>query len=270
MELKFLNSSIAFAQKSTSLADVYTNYDEDKFNSFIETIGGKNGAIWAKIKVLWMPIFSSLADGNIYYDVKSNKIVGVNADNARKIWQETSDVNINTIKGYKQNQSDEILDLNWKCQDITTDDVCFFNISAHNPNPGTSLKDWTVHFEGNSNLMVISNLKGAIEMKYTTSTNAMIASLSADKLIKDFSKTVALCTSNVDGVVGIASNNTTFKSSEGRLLTEVYDVKTIAPNGREKSNTEIYGGMFTIFGVAKGFTSSEAQTMVSALEIFME
>ena len=84
MKLILENSSLTFRVPQAiedALASIYTNYNATKFKNFMSAIGGESGSIWNKIKVLWMPIFSG-TDGNLYYNIKTQSIVGYNSSDA--------------------------------------------------------------------------------------------------------------------------------------------------------------------------------------------
>lgn len=260
-----------FQSGNALLNSVFTDFDATKHANFMQAIGGENGSIWRKIKLLYMPIYSTPEDGNIYFDLKSGRTVGYSSEVARQLWQRSEDVNNSDVKGYKEtlveNQNVRI-NLPNNGLALTPENICFFCLSAHNPNPSNSLNDarFTVQNGSSAWTLEFKNTKTNYQVNFLNTGNS---SIQQSKTITGFSKTMAVCTSNVNGAVTLVTNNGSNASTQVSGVTN-HSVTEFFTCGRERSNDTIYGELFTIQGLADGLTVEEAETMVSALEIFLQ
>ena len=139
MQLILKNSSLTFRVPKEEyleeiLEGIYTNYNVTKFQNFMSAIGGESGSIWNKIKILWMPVFSG-TDGNLYYNIKTQTIVGLKSSDALSVWTLSSDVNTG-VAGFKGNVgavssvSSMLIDVNTteRPYNLTTNNICLFGI----------------------------------------------------------------------------------------------------------------------------------------------
>ena len=91
-------------------------------------------------------------------------------------------------------------------------------------------------------------------------------SLASSKNSTGFTKTLAYCMANSNGMIGLATNNSAYVAQTSKILGDAEtDIKGIAPCAKVVPAQNAYGGLFSIFGAAAGFTQSEAETMASAL-----
>lgn len=270
MKVILRNSSMSFQtlNEDAFFANAWNEFDQTKFNAFITALGGKNGTIWGKIKLLYMPIFSTAVDGNIYLDVKSKSIIGLQPADALTIWERTSDESDSSLKGYKAitTSASSSIKIDITSYNLTTDNVCAFGLSLHNPNPSSSLTDVILKTD--------AEVSTSIFFKNTTSAYKLVENstpdiLSVNKVNSGFGNVIGFCSSNVNGVLGVALTDGSHYELSSQKYNPVLGVTSLSPAGRDFRNTNIYGEMFSICGVASGLTPTEAATVCTALNVFL-
>lgn len=260
MKIILNNAKMIFAGqgREITLADklekVYNNFNKSVFNEFLTEIGGESGTIWSKIQLLYMPIFTT--DGLLYYDVKSQEVQGYQKSEVSNYWTLSNDVNKQSIIGYKGKEVTKgniSINLASRGIDVAINNACLFGIYANNPNPDTSL------IESSLVGLSIQNTTTSVVLKNRHTESIYVT---ANKSTSGFTKTLIASMYNDGGKMGVCSNLT-------QRTESVISDSTIETNfclaGKSNGNTNTWGALVSVQGLAKGFTSSEAETMKNAL-----
>lgn len=237
------------------LEKVYNNFNKSAFNKFLTEIGGENGTIWSKIQLLYMPIFTT--DGLLYYDVKSQEVQGYQKSEVNNYWTLSNDVNKQSIIGYKSKdgiQGNTIaINLVSRGIDVAINNACLFGIYANNPNPNSSL------IESSLVGLSIQNTATSVILKNRKTESIYVT---ANKTTSGFTKTLIASMYNDGEKMGVYSNLTQHAES---VISDSTIETHFCLAGKMSENTNTFGALVSVQGLAKGFTSSEAEMMKNAL-----
>lgn len=263
MKIILNNAKMIFAGQgreitlADKLEEVYNNFNKSAFNEFLTAIGGESGTIWSKIQLLYMPVFTT--DGLLYYDVKSQEVQGYQKSEVSNYWTLSNDVNKQSIVGYKSKDKDGIqgntiaINLVSRGIDVAINNACLFGIYANNPNPNSSL------IESSLVDLSIQNTETSVILKNRNTESIYVT---ANKSTSGFTTTLIASMYNDGGKMGVYSNLTQHAES---VISDSTIETHFCLAGRMSDNTNTYGALVSVQGLAKGFTSSEAEMMKNAL-----
>lgn len=267
MKLIFNKSSIVFNKfdMMAILSKQYENFNRSAFSEFMGTIGGEDGSIWNKICLLYMPIFSS---GNetepLYFDVKSCLIKKPSVNTAA-YWERTNDLNKSKVYGYKGVTSSDSHDIGVDVSGmgLTTKNACLFGALTANPYPDSSFTWVAISTNVVNNTFSIQQRTNDYRIFNRQDGTEYVA---ATKSLSGFGSISSVVMSQEDGKIGICG---TYGKAQRESTIEDTEVKMFDIDAKNKANTNTYGALVTIQGIAKSLTHNEAETLRMAIDALL-
>lgn len=264
MKLIFNKSSIVFnkVDMMAILSEQYNNFNRIAFEEFMATIGGESGSIWNKIQLLYMPIFSSGSEAEpLYFDVKSCTIKKPSVD-ASAYWERINDAVMPKVYGYKGVTSGDSHSIGVDVSDmgLTTKNACLFGALNANPYPGSSLIWVSISTNVIKNNFSIQQLVNDYKIYNRQDGTEYVA---ATKSSSGFGSVSSVVMSQENGAIGICG---TYGKAQRESTIEDVEVKMFEIAAKFEANTNTYGALVTIQGIAKSLTYAEADTLRIAID----